>query len=155
MHLFKVDRSDMFGCLVNSICLIHPYFFQTSHQQDYLCSLGNSEKKNHLLLTIVCSVTYLFILSCMLPVSKTYLTLKQQKTILSGLHITHKRSRNAVRVTIKGMTPLISELPFQFCLLGLLVMNLAHVEHRVVSQSIFLLAFPVSVCFSSILTLLK
>ena len=130
-------------------------FFEQSHQQDYLCSLGNCERKDHLLLTIVCFVTYSFILSCMLPVSKTYLTLKRQKTILSGLHTTHKRSRNAVRVTIKVMTPLISELPFQFCLLGLLVMNLAHVEHKVVCQSIFLLAFPVSVCFSSILTLLK
>ena len=130
-------------------------FVEQSHQQDYLCSLGNCEKQDHLLLTIVCSVTYLFILSCMLPVSKTYLTLKRQKTISSGLHHTHKRSRNDVRVTIKVMTPLISELPFQFCLLGLLVMNLAQVEHKVFCQSIFLLAFPVSVCFSSTLTLLK
>ena len=129
--------------------------FEQSRQQDFLCSLGNCEKTNHLLLTIVCFVTYILILFCILPVSKTYLTLKRQKIILSGQHTTHKRSRNAVRVTVKIMTPLISELPFQFCLLGLLIMNLAHVEHKVICQSIFLLAFPVSVCFSSILTLRK
>ena len=140
--------------IVSASCFLS--FVEQSQQQDYLCSLGKCVKSDKsLLLIIACFINCLFVITCILPISKTYLALKQQKAKLSCLETKMTHSMNAVHVTMKIVIPIISELPFQCCLFVLMTTNLANVEIKLFCESSFLLALPVSVCFSLMLILLN
>ena len=139
--------------LVSASCLFS--FVEQSRQQDSLCSLGKCDKKDSLLLIVACFINCVFISTCILPIAKSHIALKQQKAKLSGPETKITHTMNAVHVTMNIVILIISELPFQCCLFGLMTMNLANVEIRLFCQSIFLLALPVSVCFSLMLILFK
>ena len=139
--------------IVSASCFLS--FVEKSQQQDYLCSLGKCDKRDSLLLIIACFINCLFVITCILPISKAYLALKQQIAKLSCLQAKMTHSMTAVNVTMKIIILIISELPFQFVLFILMTTNLANVEIKLFCQSIFLLALPVSVCFSLMLILFQ
>ena len=120
--------------------------------QDKLCSLGKCSQNNQVLLFVACFTDILFICCCILPISKTYLILK---TNSSKVQSTQSDSRNITQITMKIAAPIISEIPLQLCLLGLLAVKLADYRFSVFCEAIFLFAIPMSMSLSLLLMILK
>ena len=125
-------------------------FLEPSHQQDVLCSIGKCSKDENMLLFVTCVINILLILSCILPIPETYVALNQHSKQSKHIGLS-----NTIYIMIKSVSPILSELPFQLCLICLLVTKLTDAGVEQLCPAIFCFVLPVCVCFSLSLMLLK